>query len=102
MNQDISIAVALIVITTFFLIVQLYKNYKLEEDIEMYKQSIMYLEDRIAKRDIEGERNFKDLVAGIDGVTSVSLSAKRYVELLRAEESLVELQLKVKEISDVK
>lgn len=102
MSQDISIAVALIVITTFFLIIQLYKNYKLEEDIDMYKQSNRYLEYRIAKRDIEGERNFKDLVAGIDGVTSVSLSAKRYVELLRAEESLVELQLKVKEISDVK
>ena len=102
MNQDISIAVSIIIIMTFFLIVQLYKNYKLEEDIEMYKQSNRYLEDRIAKRDIEGERNFKDLVAGIDGVISVSLSAKRYVELLRAEESLVELQLKVKEISDVK
>lgn len=96
MNQDISIAVFLIVITTFFLIVQLYKNHKLEEDIEMYKQSNRYLEDRIAKRDIEGERNFKDLVAGIDGVTSVSLSAKRYVELLRAENDLIELKVKVR------
>ena len=36
MNQDISIAVALIVITAFSLMVQLYKNHKLEEDIEMY------------------------------------------------------------------
>lgn len=102
MNQDISLAVALIIGSVVLLMVQLYKNHKLEEDIEMYKQSNKYLEDRIAKRDIEGERNFKDLVAGIDGVTSVSLSAKRYVELLRAEESLVELQLKVKEISNVK
>lgn len=100
MNQDISIAVALIVITTFFLIVQLYKNHKLEEDIEMYKRSNKYLEDRIAKRDIEGERNFKDLVAGIDGVTSVSLSAKRYVELLRAENDLIELKVKVRELDN--
>lgn len=100
MSQDISIAVALIVITTFFLIIQLYKNYKLEEDIEMYKQSNEYLEDRIAKRDIEGERNFKDLVAGIDGVTSVSLSAKRYVELLRAENDLIELKVKVRELDN--
>lgn len=100
MNQDISIAVALIVITTFFLIGQLYKNHKLEEDIEMYKQSNRYLEDRIAKRDIEGERNFKDLVAGIDGVTSVSLSAKRYVELLRAENDLIELKVKVRELDN--
>lgn len=100
MNQDISIAVALIVITAFFLMIQLYKNYKLEEDIEMYKQSNRYLEDRIAKRDIEGERNFKDLVAGIDGVTSVSLSAKRYVELLRAENDLIELKVKVRELDN--
>lgn len=100
MNQDISIAVALIVITTFFLMIQLYKNHKLEEDIEMYKRSNMYLEDRIAKRDIEGERNFKDLVAGIDGVTSVSLSAKRYVELLRAENDLIELKVKVRELDN--
>lgn len=100
MNQDISIAVALIVITTFFLMIQLYKNHKLEEDIDMYKQSNRYLEDRIAKRDREGERNFKDLVGGIDGVTSVSLSAKRYVELLRAENDLVDLKVKVRELDN--
>lgn len=100
MNQDISIAVALLVITTFLLMIQLYKNHKLEEDIEMYKRSNRYLEDRIAKRDIEGERNFKDLVAGIDGVTSVSLSAKRYVELLRAENDLIELKVKVRELDN--
>lgn len=100
MNQDISIAVALIVITTFFLMIQLYKNHKLEEDIEMHKRSNRYLEDRIAKRDIEGERNFKDLVGGIDGVTSVSLSAKRYVELLRAENDLIELKVRVRELDN--
>lgn len=100
MNQDISIAVALVVITTFFLMIQLYKNHKLEEDIEMYKRSNRYLEDRNAKRDIEGERNFKDLVGGIDGVTSVSLSAKRYVELLRAENDLIELKVKVRELDN--
>lgn len=100
MNQDISIAVALIIGTLVLLLVQVYKNHKLEEDIEMYKQSNRYLEDRIAKRDIEGERNFKDLVGGIDGVTSVSLSAKRYVELLRAENDLVDLKVKVRELDN--
>lgn len=100
MNQDISIAVALIIGTLALLIIQVYKNHKLEEDIEMYKRSNRYLEDRIAKRDIEGERNFKDLVAGIDGVTSVSLSAKRYVELLRAENDLIELKVKVRELDN--
>lgn len=100
MNQDISIAIALIIGSVIFLMAQVYKNHKLEEDIEMYKQSNRYLEDRIAKRDIEGERNFKDLVAGIDGVTSVSLSAKRYVELLRAENDLIELKVKVRELDN--
>lgn len=100
MSQDISIAVALIIGTLVLLLVQVYKNHKLEEDIEMYKQSNRYLEDRIAKRDIEGERNFKDLVAGIDGVTSVSLSAKRYVELLRAENDLVDLKVRVRELDN--
>lgn len=100
MNQDISIAVALILGTLVLLLVQVYKNHKLEEDIDMYKQSNQYLENRIAKRDIEGERNFKDLVAGIDGVTSVSLSAKRYVELLRAENDLIELKVKVRELDN--
>lgn len=100
MNQDIGLAVALIIGSVVLLMVQLYKNHKLEEDIEMYKRSNRYLEDRIAKRDIEGERNFKDLVAGIDGVTSVSLSAKRYVELLRAENDLIELKVKVRELDN--
>lgn len=100
MNQDISIAVALIIGSVVILMGQLYKNHKLEEDIEMYKQSNKYLEDRIAKRDREGERDFKDLVGGIDGVTSVSLSSKRYVELLRAENDLVDLKLKVRELDN--
>lgn len=100
MNQDISIAVALIVITTFFLVVQLWKNNELDKQLDTYKDSIIYLEDRIAKRDREGERNFKDLVGGIDGVTSVSLSAKRYVELLRAENDLVDLKVKVRELDN--
>lgn len=100
MNQDISIAVALIVITTFFLVVQLWKNNELDKQLDMYKDSVRYLEDRIAQRDREGERNFKDLVGGIDGVTSVSLSAKRYVELLRAENDLIELKVKVRELDN--
>ena len=100
MNQDISIAVALIVITTFFLVVLLWKNNELDKQLDMYKDSVRYLEDRIAKRDREGERDFKDLVGGIDGVTSVSLSSKRYVELLRAENDLIELKVKVRELDN--
>ena len=100
MNQDFALCILLLAVTVAMFCIQIYKNHKLEEDIEMYKQSNRYLEDRIAKRDIEGERNLKDLVAGIDGVTSVSLSAKRYVELLRAENDLVDLKVKVRELDN--
>lgn len=100
MTQDFTLSIFLLAVTVVMLCVQLYKNHKLEEEIELFKQSNKYLEDRIAKRDREGERDFKDLVAGIDGVSSVSLSSKRYVELLRAENDLVELKLKVKEVGN--
>lgn len=100
MTQDFALSIFLLAVTVAMLIIQLYKNHKLEEDIEFYKQSNEYLENRIAQKDREGERNFKDLVGGIDGVTSVSLSSKRYVELLRAENDLVELKLKVKEVGN--
>lgn len=100
MTQDFQLSIFLLAVTVVMLIVQLYKSHKLEEEVELFKQSNKYLEDRIAKRDREGERDFKDLVAGIDGVSSVSLSSKRYVELLRAENDLVELKLKVKEVGN--
>ena len=100
MTQDFGLSIFLLAVTLVMLCIQLYKNHKLDEEIELYKQSNKYLEDRIAKRDREGERDFKDLVAGIDGVSSVSLSSKRYVELLRAENDLVELKLKVKEVGN--
>ena len=100
MTQDIGLSIFLLAVTVVMLCIQLYKNHKLEEEVELFKQSNKYLEDRIAKRDREGERDFKDLVAGIDGVSSVSLSPKRYVELLRAENDLVEFKLKVKEVGN--
>lgn len=102
MNQDSAVVVALIIVTVLLLIGQIWRNKDLEKQLDCHKRSIDFLEARIAQRDREGERNFKDLVGGIDGVTSVSLSAKRYVELLRAEESLVELQLKVRELGNGK
>lgn len=100
MNQDYALSIFLLVVTIVILVVQFYKNKQLENDIECLKSGNQYLEDRIAKRDREGERNFKELVGGIDGVTSVSLSSKRYVELLRAENDLLELKLKVRELDN--
>lgn len=44
------------------------------------------------------DRKLDALLEGIGGVQSVNLSAKRYVELLKAEEELIELKLALKEI----
>ena len=100
MNQDYALSIFLLVVTIVILAVQFYKNKQLENDIECLKSGNQYLEDRIAKRDREGERDFKDLVGGIDGVTSVSLSPKRYVELLRAENDLLDIKVKVRELDN--
>ena len=99
--EDLPIIIsAIITVVIIVLGIEAWKAIELRKEVDSYKRSISYLEDRIAYRDREGERNFKDLVAGIDGVTSVSLSSKRYVELLRAENDLVELKLKVKEVGN--
>lgn len=100
MSQDISIAFALILFIIVLLVIQIFKNNELSKENERLERDNKYLEDRIAKRDREGERNFKDLVGGIDGVTSVSLSPKRYVELLRAENDLLDLKVKVRELDN--
>ena len=100
MSQDISIAFALILFIIVLLVIQIFKNNELSKENERLERDNKYLEDRIAYRDREGERNFKDLVGGIDGVTSVSLSSKRYVELLRAENDLIELKVKVRELDN--
>lgn len=99
--EDLPIIISAIVTVVIIVLgIETWKAVELRKEVDGYKRSISYLEDRIAKRDREGERDFKDLVAGIDGVSSVSLSSKRYVELLRAENDLVELKLKVKEVGN--
>lgn len=46
------------------------------------------------------EKRIESLLGGIDGVTSVSLATKRYVELLKAENDLAELKEKVSELDN--
>ena len=42
------------------------------------------------------EKRIESLLGGIDGVTSVTLSPIRYLELVKAEEDLDEYRLKIK------
>lgn len=46
------------------------------------------------------EKRIESLIGGIDGVTSVTLSPIRYLELVKAEEDLSEYRLKIKRIGD--
>ena len=100
MNDLVVIGFAVLVTLLAYLIGTVLSLREKEKDCERYEDTINYLHNKLHKRDDESEKDFKDLVAGIDGVISVSLSAKRYVELLRAEENLVELQLKAKELGN--
>lgn len=102
MNDLVVIGFAVLITLIAYLIGTVLALREKAKECDQHLDTIHYLEDRIAYRDREGERNFKDLVGGIDGVTSVSLSAKRYVELLRAEESLLELKVKVRGIDNGK
>lgn len=58
-----------------------------------YKQAMS-----LRKVDDRMESKIDTLLEGIDGVQSVNLSSKRYVELLQKEEELNEIKLKIKEV----
>lgn len=69
-------------------------NSKLDDKWEQgYEQgmSVKTVEDRVDKK-------LDTLLEGIDGVQSVNLSSKRYVELLQKEEELIEIKLKIQEV----
>lgn len=87
------IAIALIITWVGTLVCYLWNN-KLDDTWEQgYEQgmSVKIVEDRVDKK-------LDTLLEGIDGVQSVNLSSKRYVELLQKEEELNEIKLKIKEV----
>lgn len=100
MNNFVVIGFVVLTVLIAYLIGTVLSLREKEKECDQHLDTIHYLEDRIAYRDREGERNFKELVGGIDGVTSVSLASKRYVELLKAENDLAELKVKVEELSN--
>ena len=87
------VAIALVVTWIGTLVFYLWNN-KLDDKWEQgYEQgmSVKIVEDRVDKK-------LDTLLEGIDGVQSVNLSSKRYVELLQKEEELNEIKLKIKEV----
>lgn len=100
MNDFVIVGFALLLTLVAFLIGTVLNLKEKANDCDLYLNTINTLNDKLAQCDREGERNFKELVGGIDGVTSVSLSPKRYVELLRAENDLLDLKVKVRELDN--
>lgn len=100
MNDFVVIGFAVLFALVVFLVVTVINLKEKAKDCEFYHDTITTINDKLAQRDIDGGRNFKELVGGIDGVTSVSLAPKRYVELLKAENDLAELKAKVVELNN--
>lgn len=82
------------ILFTFFMTFCVYLSNKLDKAWKKgFNQGI---NAKAAERRLD--RKLDTLLEGIGGVQSVNLSAKRYVELLKAEEELIELKLALKEI----
>lgn len=58
------------------------------------------LRDIIANYRKTEEKRIEGLLGGIDGVTSVTLSPIRYLELVKAEEDLVDIKVKMRELGN--
>lgn len=92
--MEIKIIVIALVVTWIGTLVLYLWNNKLDDKWEQgYEQgmSVKTVEDRVDKK-------LDTLLEGIDGVQSVNLSSKRYVELLQKGEELNEIKLKIKEV----
>lgn len=100
MNDFVVIGFFVLLTLIAFLIGTVLRLKEKAKDCDFHLNTISFLNDKLAKRDIDGERKFKELVGGIDGVTSVSLASKRYVELLKAENDLAELKEKVRNLDN--
>lgn len=100
MNDFVAIGFAVLLTLIAFLIGTVLNLKEKAKDCEFHLNTISFLNDKLAQRGIDSERNFKELVGGIDGVTSVSLASKRYVELLKAENDLAELKEKVRNLDN--
>lgn len=100
MNDFVVIGFAVLLTLIAFLVGTVRRLKRKAEDCDFHLNTIRFLNDKLAQRDIDSERKLKELVGGIDGVTSVSLASKRYVELLKAENDLVELREKAMEFGN--
>ena len=100
MNSFTAVLFIVTVISLFFGIISGYINLRLHEEIDNKALEIYNFELRHEKEKSEmlykASHTLSELVEGIGGVQSVSLSPKVYIELLKAKEELTELRLTLK------
>ena len=89
----ITVLIITLCVSIYFLIVLQGSKTSLEDD----KEELGYIIRNYRKNE---EKQIESLLGGIDGVTSVTLSPIRYLELVKAEEDLDEYRLKIKRIGD--
>lgn len=89
----ITVLIIALCVSIYFVIVLQGSKTSLEDD----KDELGYIIANYRKNE---EKQIESLLGGIDGVTSVTLSPIRYLELVKAEEDLAEYRLKIKRIGD--
>lgn len=89
----ITVLVIALCISVYFLIVIQGSKTSLEDD----KDDLVQIIHGYKRSE---EKRIESLLGGIDGVTSVTLSPIRYLELIKAEEDLADYRLKIKNIGD--
>jgi hypothetical protein len=89
----ITVLIIALCVSIYFLIVLQDSKTSLEDD----KEHLGHIIGNYRKTE---EKQIESLLGGIDGVTSVTLSPIRYLELVKAEEDLAEYRLKIKRIGD--
>ena len=89
----ITVLIIALCVSIYFLIVLKGFKTSLEDD----KEHLGHIIRNYRKTE---EKQIESLLGGIDGVTSVTLSPIRYLELVKAEEDLAEYRLKIRTIGD--
>lgn len=89
----ITVLIIALCVSIYFVIVLQGSKTSLEDD----KDELGHIIRNYRKSE---EKQIESLLGGIDGVTSVTLSPIRYLELIKAEEDLAEYRLKIRTIGD--
>lgn len=89
----ITVLIISLCVSIYFLIVLQGSKTSLEDD----KEDLVQIINGYKRSE---EKRIESLLGGIDGVTSVTLSPIRYLELVKAEEDLAEYRLEIKRIGD--